>query len=155
MSNHRDGAGRVDGNYGSRLHYEPNSFGQWQEQPDFREPPLKINGDAAHWNFREDDDDYFTQPRKLFQQMSPEQKQALFGNTARAMGDAPDFIRQRHIDNCTRCEPGYGSGVAAALGMRVKSAAELSPQPELSAQEPHFALQEQGRQRRMRLANRA
>jgi catalase len=117
MSNHRDGMGRVDGNYGSRPHYEPNSFGQWQEQPDYGEPPLRISGDAAHWNFREDDDDYFTQPRKLFQQMSPEQQQALFDNTARAMGDALDFIKQRHIDNCTRCDPAYGAGVAAALGM--------------------------------------
>ncbi|MCW6530765.1 catalase [Sphingomonas sp. MMSM20] len=119
MSNHRDGYGRVDGNYGSRPHYEPNSFSQWQEQPDFAEPPLRISGDAAHWNYREDDADYFTQPRKLFQQMSPEQQQALFDNTARAMGDAPDFIKQRHIDNCTRCDPAYGEGVAAALGMAV------------------------------------
>ena len=115
-SNHRDGAGRMDGNYGSRPHYEPNTFGQWQQQPEFAEPPLRISGDAAHWNYREDDDDYFTQPRKLFQQMRPEQQQALFENTARAMGDAPDFIKQRHIDNCTRCDPAYGAGIAAALG---------------------------------------
>jgi catalase len=40
-SNHRDGAMRVDGNYGGTLHYEPNSFGQWQEQPGYREPPLQ------------------------------------------------------------------------------------------------------------------
>lgn len=117
MSNHRDGYGRMDGNYGGRPHYEPNSFGQWQQQPDYAEPPLRISGDAAHWNFREDDADYFTRPRKLFQQMNDAQKQALFGNTARAMGDAPDFIKQRHIDNCTRCDPAYGAGVAAALGM--------------------------------------
>ncbi|MCK9541910.1 MAG: catalase [Novosphingobium sp.] len=121
MSNHRDGYGRVDGNYGSRPHYEPNSFSQWQEQPQYREPPLRISGDGAHWNFREDDDDYFTQPRKLFQQMSPQQQQALFDNTARAMGDAPDFIKQRHIGNCTRCDPAYGAGVAAALGMTVSA----------------------------------
>ena len=29
---HRDGAMRVDGNEGSTIHYEPNSYGQWQEQ---------------------------------------------------------------------------------------------------------------------------
>ena len=43
-SYHRDGAARVDGNYGSTLHYEPNSYGEWQEQPDFSEPPLKLEG---------------------------------------------------------------------------------------------------------------
>ncbi|AXB78904.1 catalase [Novosphingobium sp. P6W] len=115
-SNHRDGQGRVDGNYGGTPHYHPNSFGQWQDQPAFREPPLRLNGDADFWNFREDDDDYFLQPRRLFQLMTPEQQQALFGNTAAALGDAPDFIKQRHIENCTRCDPAYGAGVARALG---------------------------------------
>ncbi len=115
-SNHRDGMGRVDANYGGLPHYEPNSFGQWQEQPEYREPPLKIRGDADFWNFREDDDDYYSQPRALFRLMTPAQQQALFGNTARAMGDAPDFIKRRHVENCTRCDPDYGAGVAKALG---------------------------------------
>ena len=117
-SNHRDGQGRMDGNYGGLPHYEPNSFNQWQEQPEYREPPLKITGDADYWNFREDDDDYFKQPGDLFRLMSATQQQALFGNTARAMGDAPEFIKQRHIDNCSKADPAYGAGVAEALGMK-------------------------------------
>jgi len=132
FSNHRDGQGRMDGNYGGLPHYEPNSFGQWQQQPDYREPPLRIRGDADFWDYRADDADYFTQPRKLFQQMTPDQQQCLFGNTARALGDAPDFIKQRHIDNCTRCDPAYGAGVAQQLGLPVKAAEALSPDPELS-----------------------
>ena len=114
-SNHRDGTGRVDGNYGSTLHYEPNSYGQWQEQPAFSEPPLALHGAADRWNYREDDADYWSQPRALFQLMKPAQREALFGNTARALGDAPDFIKQRHIDNCNQVDPAYGQGVAAAL----------------------------------------
>ena len=121
-SNQRDGQGRADGNYGSLPHYEPNSFGQWQQQPDFAEPPLKINGDAAHWDYRQDDDDYFSQPRALFNLMSDAQKQALFDNTAAAMDDAPDFIKYRHIRNCHRCDPAYGEGVAKALGLSVEDA---------------------------------
>lgn len=114
-SNHRDGIGRVDGNYGRLPHYEPNSFHQWQEQPQYREPPLKISGNADHWDFRKDDADYYKQPGDLFRLMTPAQQQALFDNTARAMGDAPDFIKQRHIDNCSKADPTYGAGVAAAL----------------------------------------
>ena len=114
-SNHRDGAGRADGNYGSLLHYEPNSFGLWQEQPEFREPPLRISGDADWWNFRDDDDNYYKQPGDLFRLMTPAQQQVLFENTARNMGDAPDFIKQRHVENCTKADPAYGAGVAAAL----------------------------------------
>lgn len=86
---HRDGQMRVDGNHGATLGYEPNSYGQWQEQPAFAEPPLGIWGAADRWNHREDDD-YYTQPGMLFRLMSPEQQAVLFENTARAMGDAPD-----------------------------------------------------------------
>ena len=114
---HRDGAMRVDGNQGSTLAYEPNSYGQWQEQPDFAEPPLELYGAAARWNFREDDSDYFTQPGKLFRLMSPAQQQVLFENTARAMGDAPQQIKIRHIGNCYKADPAYGEGVAKALGI--------------------------------------
>src|SRR5699024_8956972 len=41
---HRDGQMRVDGNHGSKLHYHPNSYGEWQDSPEVMEPPLKING---------------------------------------------------------------------------------------------------------------
>ncbi|MDO5681189.1 MAG: catalase [Pelistega sp.] len=115
FSNHRDGQGRVDANYGSLPHYEPNSFGQWQEQPTYKEPPLKTTGDADFWDYREDDSDYFSQPRALFNLMNDTQKQALFDNTARALGDAPDFIKDRHVENCTKCDPAYGAGVRKAI----------------------------------------
>jgi len=116
-SYHRDGQMRVDGNHGGRLAYEPNSYGEWQEQPDFREPPLALDGAAWNWNFREDDDDYYTQPGKLFRLMTSEQQAALFGNTARSMGDAPKEIKLRHIRNCLKADPAYGRGVADALGI--------------------------------------
>ena len=116
---HRDGAMRVDGNHGSTLHYEPNSYGEWQEQPDFSEPPLSVEGAADHWNHREDDDDYYSQPGALFRLMSPAQQQALFGNTARAMGDSPREIKVRHAANCYKADPAYGEGVARAMDIPV------------------------------------
>lgn len=121
-SNHRDGIGRIDGNYGSLPHYEPNSFGQWQGQPEFTEPPLQIDGEAKSWSYHEDDDNYFEQPRKLFQLMSAEQQQTLFENTARAMGDAPLYVKHRHIRNCNAADPVYGAGVARALGLDLDTA---------------------------------
>ncbi len=116
-SYHRDGAMRVDGNHGSTLGYEPNSYGEWQQQPDFKEPPLELQGAADHWDFREDDDDYYSQPGNLFRAMNPQQKQALFDNTGRAMGDAPEEIKIRHIGNCYKADPAYGEGVAKALNI--------------------------------------
>lgn len=119
-SYHRDGAMRTDGNYGNSTSYEPNSFGEWQQQPDFTEPPLKVTGEAAHWDHREDDD-YFTQPGNLFRLMSAEQKQTLFSNTAASIGPAKDFIKIRHIRNCYSADPGYGKGVADALGISMET----------------------------------
>ena len=115
-SYHRDGAMRIDGNHGATLGYEPNSYGQWQEQPDYREPPLSIEGMADHWNHREDTD-YFSQAGNLFRLMSADEQQRLFDNTARAMGDAPEAIKRRHVFHCAQADPAYGRGVASALGI--------------------------------------
>ncbi|WP_432560327.1 catalase [Granulicoccus sp. GXG6511] len=135
-SNHRDGIGRVDGNYGSLPHYEPNSYGQWQEQPEFREPPLRIRGDADFWNFREDDDDYFSQPGAFFRSMDDAQKQRLFDNTAAAMDDAPDFIKERHVANCTKADPAYGAGVKAALEAYAAADHDMFTPPEVEKEFP-------------------
>ncbi|WP_460141238.1 catalase [Pseudomonas sp. S2_E01] len=113
-SYHRDGQMRINANAGSTLGYEPNSYGEWAEQPDFREPPLALHGSADHWNHREDDD-YFSQPAALFRLMSPAQQQVLFDNTARAIQGASAQVKQRHIENCTQADPAYGAGVAQAI----------------------------------------
>ena len=116
-SYHRDGQMRVNSNAGSTIGYEPNSYGQWQEQPEFKDPQLELSGNAYQWNFREDDNDYYTQPGKLFRLMSPAQQKVLFENTARALGDAPKEIKIRHTGNCLKADPAYGKGVAKALGI--------------------------------------
>ena len=116
-SYHRDGQMRINNNAGATIGYEPNSYGEWQEQPAFKEPPLALSGAASNWNFREDDDDYYTQPGKLFRLMPAEKQQLLFENTARALGNAPQEIKIRHIGNCSKADPAYGAGVAAALGI--------------------------------------
>jgi catalase len=112
---HRDGAMRVDGNYAGSTSYEPNRHGEWEEQPNYAEPPLAINGDAHNFNFREDDDDYFSQPGNLFRMFSPEEKRRLFENTARAIGPASREVRDLHIANCTKADHAYGEGVAKAI----------------------------------------
>ena len=114
---HRDGAMRVDGNYGDAKHYEPNSYGEWQEQPQYKEPPLALHGDAYAYDHRADDDDYFSQPGDLFRLMTDDKKQLLFANTAAEVGQAEKFIQVRHIRNCYKADPAYGEGVAKALGL--------------------------------------
>ncbi len=124
-SYHRDGAMRTDGNKGSTIGYEPNSKGEWQEQPDFSESPLAIEGAADHWNHRVDED-YYSQPGNLFRLLTPQKQQLLFENTARSVGGASKEIQQRHIANCTKADPAYGAGVAAALA---KGVSKKTPNP--------------------------
>ena len=33
---------RVDGNHGATLHYEPNSYNVWNEQPEHNEPVQRL-----------------------------------------------------------------------------------------------------------------
>jgi len=124
-SYHRDGAMRTDGNLGATPNYWPNSKGVWiDHDPRLAEPPLELSGAAAHWDHRADDDHY-EQPGILFRKMTRAQQQALFENTARAMGDARLEVKQRYIANCTKADPAYGAGVAKALGLTpVEAAAE-------------------------------
>nr|WP_276120103.1 catalase [Pararhizobium qamdonense] len=131
-SYHRDGAMRVDGNGGRRLAYEPNSYGEWNAQPDFSEPPLKVDGAAARWDHRADND-YYSQPGNLFRLMSATQQQVLFDNTARSIYGATERTIQRHIDNCAKADPAYGAGIAEAVARihRAKS----TPNPVTDAAE--------------------
>lgn len=111
---HRDGAMRVDGNYGGTLSYAPNSGGEWIDQPQFGEPPLPLQGAAAHWDHRLDED-HFEQPGNLFRNMTPAQQQALFDNTGRSMRGVSDYIKTRHISNCSKADRKYGEGLARAM----------------------------------------
>lgn len=115
---HRDGSMRVDGNFGSTIGYEPNTKEEWQEQPDFSEPPLSLSGAADHWDHREDND-YYSQPGDLFRLMSTDQQQVLFENTAASVGGASIEIQKRHINHCLKADPAYGAGVAKALGVNL------------------------------------
>lgn len=114
---HRDGAMRVDGNSGNGATYEPNSFGLFQEQPDFSEPPLSIEGAADHWNHREDDD-YYSQPRALFNLLSAEEHQRMFTRIAGELSGVPEQIQRRQVELFTKVHPNYGAGVAKALGLK-------------------------------------
>ncbi|HWL43884.1 MAG TPA: catalase [Ilumatobacter sp.] len=128
---HRDGTMRVDGNQGGVPGYTPNSYGRWEAQPEFAEPSLALDGAADRFNFREDDDNYYEQPRDLFRLMTPAQQQALFANTARAIDGASEATVERHIANCTQADPAYGAGVRAAVeALAAGTLSDADPNPD-------------------------
>jgi len=115
---HRDGSMRVDGNYGARTHYAPNSYGEWDEQPEYREPSLELEGALYHYDpADEQSDDVFYQPGRLYTQMSEEQKQLLIGNTMRDIGPCTKNIKVRHTVHCYLADKDYGGCLAEALDL--------------------------------------
>jgi catalase len=116
---HRDGMMRVDGNFGGSVHYNPNSYGMWKDQPDLAEPSYDGQGPIDTYDFREDDDHYYEQTGKLFNIMTTDEQQRLFANTARNMQGTTELVQKRHIRHCYLADPAYGKGVAQALGIDI------------------------------------
>ena len=83
---------------------------------------MQVYGDNKRWDFDLNDNNYYEQPRKLFQLMNAAEQQRLFENTARNMGCSEDKIKIRHINHCYQVDPAYGRGVADALGISYKDA---------------------------------
>ena len=111
---HRDGLMRVDGNLGGENHYEPNSYGNWEEDPRGYEPK-QSGGDVYRYDYREDDQDYYTQPGMLYRAMTEDQKQVLCENTARHMKDTTLQIKHRWIGHCYKADEDYGKRLAKVL----------------------------------------
>jgi catalase len=109
---------RTDGNLGATTSYNPNSRGLWDNQPEYAEPALPLEGDADHYDHRLEDD-HWEQPGNLFRKMTPQEKQRLFDNTARAMNSTSQVVKERHVANCRKADPSYGAGVAKGLGVKI------------------------------------
>lgn len=111
---HRDGLMRVDGNLGGENHYEPNSYGNWQEDPRGYEPK-QDGGDVYRYDYRKEDQDYYTQPGMLYRAMTDDQKEVLCENTARHMKDTTLQIKHRWINHCYQADKDYGERLAKVL----------------------------------------
>lgn len=113
---HKDGAmnffGQKSGN--TDAFYEPNSMNGSVEDPLYKEPPLKISGDAARYDHRKGNDD-FSQPRALFELFNRDQKGRLFQNIAESMKGVPQNIIERQLSLFEQVHPDYASGVRFAL----------------------------------------
>ncbi|MDR1321488.1 MAG: catalase [Gracilibacteraceae bacterium] len=124
---HRDGQMRVDGNYGARTAYQPNSFGEWAEQPEYAEPPLELRGAMTSYEPKSDQtDDCFKYPGDLYRLMTAEQREVLLGNTARNMDGVTENVKLRHAAHCYLADRDYGTGLAAALGLRLDEVVRLA-----------------------------
>lgn len=113
---HRDGYMRIDNNGGEHPNYAPNRFQTYVPTHD-QEPPLALEREAAHFDIREYDTDYYTQPRALYNIMSDAQKDALAGNYAASLsGVTVEEILERAFYHFEQIEPKLAAAVKAKMG---------------------------------------
>lgn len=86
---HRDGAMRVDNNGGTHPNYAPNRFDTYVPTHQ-QEPALELERSAAHFNFREYDEDYYTQPAALYNLFDADQKARVAANFAAGLSGVTD-----------------------------------------------------------------
>ena len=96
------------------VNYEPNTFDGPKEDEAFREPALDIEGKVDRYD-KTKNNDYFKQPRALFNLMSASQKEQLFSNIAASMQGEPQYIIDKQLALYTQISKEYANGVKGAL----------------------------------------
>lgn len=124
---HRDGAMRVDGNYGRAPAYTPNSDGYWTPQPHVAEPPLDLEGAMYRYDPKDDPtDDNFRAGGNLYRLMTEDKRKLLIKNTAADIAPVTDNIKYRHAVHCFHADPEYGERITEAMGLDFDKVKELS-----------------------------
>ena len=124
---HRDGAMRVDGNYGRLPAYSPNSDGYWSPQPDVAEPPLELEGAMYRFDPKDDPtDDNFRAGGELYRLMTEDKRKLLIENTAADIAPVTDNVKYRHAVHCYLADAEYGERITAAMGLDFDKVKELS-----------------------------
>ena len=113
----RDGFMRFDENGGPSVNYEPNSFGGPAADPRFKEPPLKIRGDADWYDQKRGVDDDYIQPGNLYRLMPPDEQDRLIGNITGSLKKVPKRIQEKMVAHFRRADQTYGNRVAKGLGL--------------------------------------
>jgi len=84
------------------------------EDARFKEPPLRISGDADRYNHRTGNDDY-TQPGNLYRLLPKNEKERLHKAIAGSMAGVPQEIIVRELAHFAKADPAYAEGVKKAL----------------------------------------
>lgn len=100
----------------TKRYYEPNSYGGPVEDKSYLEPDLQLDGVAQRFDY--DDNDYYSQPRALFNLMSDDQKLQLFNNIADSMDGISDMVKNRALGHFEKIDPSYAQGVREAFNKK-------------------------------------
>lgn len=124
---HRDGAMRVDGNYGAAPAYTPNSADVWSPQPEVTEPPLDLEGAMYRFDPKDDPtDDNFRAGGNLYRLMTEDKRKLLIENTARNIAPVTHNVKYRHAVHCFLADGEYGERITKAMELDFAKVKELA-----------------------------
>jgi len=116
---HRDGSMRTDDNGGENLNYAPNHHNSYVPSHD-AEPALGLEREALHFNFRDYDDDYYSQPGNLFRLMDPAQQQRLIGNIVASISEVDnEQIKKQQVEHFLKADKTLGIALAKGLSIKI------------------------------------
>ncbi|EAJ5697966.1 catalase [Campylobacter lari] len=110
------GAMNFDTYKNGAAYYEPNSYDDSpKEDKSYLEPDLALEGSAQR--YAPLDDDFYTQPKALFDIMNQDQKEQLFKNIAASMSGVDEKIIARALRHFEKISSEYANGVKKTLKM--------------------------------------
>ncbi len=108
------GAMNFDEYKNKSAYYEPNSYDDSpKEDKNYLEPDLNL--EAAAQRYAPLDDDFYTQPKALFDIMNDSQKEQLFNNIASSMEGVEQKIIDKALMHFEKISKEYAEGVKKAL----------------------------------------
>lgn len=109
------GAMNFDEYKNKSAYYEPNSYDDSpKEDKSYLEPDLNLEGAAQR--YAPLDNDFYTQPKALFDIMNASQKEQLFKNIASSMEGVEQKIIDKALMHFEKISKEYAEGVKKALG---------------------------------------
>ena len=130
---HRDGAMKFNDNGGASPNYFPNSFDGSYEDTAYKAKTYTLDdATVAHFDRNSNDEDHYTQPGILFDQVMGEtERQNTINNIVNAMraieGPKRDEIIMRQLCHWFRASVTLGMGIAKGLGIPVQDLQKHMP----------------------------
>lgn len=94
-------------------YYEPNSFDGPVEDERYLEPEMQVNGNAKRYPPL--DEDYYTQPKALFDILKDDERSRLYNNLAGALAGVREDIVKRALEHFNKIDPLLAQGVKDAI----------------------------------------
>ncbi len=116
---YRNGAMRFDDNGGDTPNYEPSHFSVPTQTDVVDEPPLKIDGDAARYEYETDENNDFAQAGALYNVLDPKEQDDLIENIVASMAGVPQEILEVQIGHFLKADRVYGERLAKALDIKL------------------------------------